>query len=476
MTMENEDKTSKGYFLRSKKRKLENGKERAVFKKLPNLKRKTKCPILELPSEILRKIFKLLPYQELNKNVRLVNRRFKTVAECFLNASFKLLDGRIQQLLKSTTKALQASQDDMEIKCFCRLINMLEIIKFQQSVVVCTIWRYVYNDRYPNHRSSMYAGLLMDTYEDFLWKFTHTPNDLYAAVIVRDYSMPTEVNHIVQLTKTFCLHFEKVSEENANVNLMVSGCKLLDLLDCGAFAQRDVIYENVEKGMFEGRYNYYFSNSWFVALNIRSDRQMTWKQKQRMMHMRVRRIVLAHTEMFMQQCHYERELMLRSAAVARLREPSNNVYTGYGDIHDKFFYYGVMNDGAYLRKFHADERGVAANGGEEFDFNDAPPEAPPPFVEDEGEDYDDDDVDADEATFNETPFLGIMIDAKVACPLSHAPLRFLDANHPLDPLARSPSSRRQPRRAFALRVEIECVGARHPRLPTKYSYSYKQKR
>jgi hypothetical protein len=70
---------------------------------------------------------------------------------------------------------------------------------------------------------------------------------------------------------------------------------------------------------------------------------MSLKQKQRMMHMRIRRIILAHTEMFMQQQQYERELLVRSYPT--MKKPSVVVYTGYGDVHDTFFCYGAMNDG-----------------------------------------------------------------------------------------------------------------------------------
>lgn len=42
--------------------------------------------------------------------------------------------------------------------------------------------------------------------------------------------------------------------------------------------------------------------------------------------------------------------MLRSAAPAPIKKPGNNVYTGYGDVEDIFYYYGVMNDGKCTRK------------------------------------------------------------------------------------------------------------------------------
>lgn len=57
----------------------------------------------------------------------------------------------------------------------------------QQAVVMSTIWRYVYNNRYDTYKSSMYAGILLDTYDQFLRKFVHTPDQLYTPVLGRDY-------------------------------------------------------------------------------------------------------------------------------------------------------------------------------------------------------------------------------------------------------------------------------------------------
>ncbi|KAK9882996.1 hypothetical protein WA026_001211 [Henosepilachna vigintioctopunctata] len=459
---EDEKDLNIGYFLRSKRRKLENDKEEVkLFENLlPERQRKKKSPILLLPTEILRHVLKLVSYQELSNSVRLVNRRFRTVAEDALSASFKMLEKRIKNLLKSTIEALQAAQGDMEIKCCCRLINMLEIVNFQRSVVMSTIWRYAYNHRYETYKSCMYGGILLDMYEQFLWKFTHAPDQLYATVIARDYAMPTEVTSIVQMTKTFCLHFEKVNEELVNNSLMISGCKLLDLLDNASFAQKDIIFENVQDDLFTARYNYFFNNSWFVALNIKSEKQMTWKQKQRMMHMRIRRILLAHTEMFMQQYHYERETMLRkSDDVVKIRRPSNNVYTGYGDIQDKFFYYGVMNDGAYIQKFHPEDQ-----------INDADVDD---IVEDDPEDFQDALNSTEDFQSLQIPYLGVHVQVKLACPLSHAPLKFLEEKYPLDSTELSSKGRHTENGKFSLKLEFQCPGAKYPRLPATYLYKFK---
>ncbi|KAL3272978.1 hypothetical protein HHI36_014435 [Cryptolaemus montrouzieri] len=402
---ENEEDLHIGYFLRSKRRKLDNDREEVKFCEnlLPERQRRKKTPILRLPTEIFRHILKFIPFEQLSNSVRLVNHRFRVVAEDILSTSFKMLERRIKNLLRSTIEALHATHEDMEIKCFCRLINMLEIVNFQ--------------------------------------------------------AMPTEVKSIVQMTKTFCLHFEKTNEEMVNHSLLISGCKILDLLDSASFAQRDVIFENVKENIFTARYNYFFNNSWFIALNIKSDKEMSWKQKQRMMHMRIRRILLAHTEMFMQQYQYERETMLRkSDNFVKIRKPSNNLYTGYGDIQDKFFFYGVMNDGAYIQKFHPDD-----STNEDIDD----------LIEDDPEDLEVHFNGSEDSRNFNIPHLGVHIDVKISCPVSHAPMRFLEEKLPLDPSDWSVKNSLFEKEKFSLVLKFHCPGAKYPRLPTTYLYKFK---
>ncbi|XP_044759600.1 uncharacterized protein LOC123317239 [Coccinella septempunctata] len=460
---EDERDQSIGYFLRSKRRKLENDREEVKYCEsvLPERQRKKKAPILDLPTEVLSHILKFISYQDLGYNVRLVSRRFKEVTEDLMGVTFKMLEKKIKGFLKFTLEAVQVAEGDSEIKCYCRLINMLEILNFQQNVVMSTIWRYAYNNRYETHKSSMYAGLLIDTYEQFLWKFAHMPDQLYAPVLGRDYAMPAEVTAIIQMTKSFCLHFEKTNEEMVNNSLMVSGAKLLDLLDSASFAQKDVIYENVEGNIFKARYNYFFNNSWFVALNISTEKQMTWKQRQRMMHMRIRRILLAHTEMFMQQYQYEREVMLRKSddEVVKLKRPSNNVYTGYGDIQDKFFYYGVMNDGAYVQKFHPEDQ-----------LNDDDIED---LLEEDPEEMAGNRNGSEDSRTVQVPYLGTHVDVKISCPLSHAPMRYLDVNYPLDSSELTVKRCQFENGKFSLKLKFHCPGAKYPRLPTTYLYKFK---
>ncbi|XP_018568449.1 uncharacterized protein LOC108908796 [Anoplophora glabripennis] len=460
---DHDDQNSPGYYTRSKRRKLNKKQLEVATVSSPDLtERKRKNPIMFVPSEILQTVFKYVSHHELSGSIRLVNRRFKINAENVLNLAFKKIEKNLNVLIKNAEVSLAYTQDDMEIKCVSKLLNMLEILKVQYSIVMSTIWRYVYNEYYRTNRSCMYGGLLIDTHNIFLWKFVHYPNLLYAPAVVKDYALPQEVTRIIQMTKTFCVHFDKVNEEALHNCLVYSGCKVIDILDCAKFIQKLVLDEKVTSDTFVARYNYFFQNSWFIGLPISVTKEMEWNQKQRMMHMRLRRVVLAHNDMFLQQAQYERELILRPGPTIRIKKPGNNVYTGYGDVMDTFFYYGVMNDGAYIQKFHLDEDNDEDEVDEEVQ-NQAGngPHANVPRNNSE------------EDIFYQIAHLGFRMNIEVRCPLSYAPLKILEK---LDTNQQDILKKKHKTKGpTGISIVFECEGASYPRLPTIYEYHFKPK-
>ncbi|KAJ8943513.1 hypothetical protein NQ314_009716 [Rhamnusium bicolor] len=315
----------------------------------------------------------------LGMSVRLVNRRFKINAENILNLAFKRLEKKINVLMHTTEVSLAYTQDDMEIKCVSKLLNMLEVLKMQYAIVMSTIWRYVYNEYYKTNKTCMYGGLLIDAHHTFMWKFVHCPNQLYSPAVIRDY------------------------------------------------------------------YSYFFQNSWFIGLPISVTKDMEMSQKQRMMHMRLRRIVLAHNDMFLQQAQYERELLLRPDPATRIKKPGNNVYTG-----------------AYIQKFHLDEDNEEEEGDEEVmhqEQNDPNINVPR--------------NNSDEDVFYQIAHLGFRMNVDVKCPISYAPLRFLqkmdtDQQHIL-------KKKHKIKGPTNISIFFECEGASYPRLPTLYEYQFKPK-
>ncbi|KAG5894868.1 hypothetical protein JTB14_023717 [Gonioctena quinquepunctata] len=242
-----------GYYTRSKRRKLNNNTEECTVNYRDSFVRKRKNPIMFIPTEMLEAVFTHISYHELSQTVRLVNRRFKIIAENMLNRAYKKIEKTLDTLTRSTEISTAYTQDDMEIKCVTKLLNLLEILKMQYILVIGTIWRYVYNEYYRAPESSMYAGHLIDAYHLFVWKFSHNPNSLYSPAVIRDYALPTEVTRIIQMTKNFCVHFDKVSEEPQEACLVNSGCKVIDIVNCAKFIQKVVTVEKANEDCFEAQ-------------------------------------------------------------------------------------------------------------------------------------------------------------------------------------------------------------------------------
>lgn len=88
---------------------------------------------------------------------------------------------------------------------------------------------------------------------------------------------------------------------------------------------------------------YYISRGWFIAFDIEEERPKTWKEKQALIYMRLRRIVKNHWSMNLEHSQYKRECMLRPGA--QIKRPDSLTYSGYGHTTEKFYYYGLLNEG-----------------------------------------------------------------------------------------------------------------------------------
>lgn len=93
---------------------------------------------------------------------------------------------------------------------------------------------------------------------------------------------------------------------------------------------------------------YHFEHSWLIAINLTDGKSKPWSEEQRLMYMRLRRIVMSFTEMKSEYQHYKRERRYRMKHHLHHKKPVNSVYTGFGEVGNKFFYYGVMNRGKAL--------------------------------------------------------------------------------------------------------------------------------
>ncbi|KRT83646.1 hypothetical protein AMK59_3295 [Oryctes borbonicus] len=422
---------------------------------------KRKNPIMHLPTELLYKIFSFLPNEELAKSVRLVNHRFRTVAQFLLNVNFRQLLKRLENIKAMIVDSIHHTQDDMEMRCMCKMLGTLELLMFYHNLIKSTLWRYIYFQK-PISSLCMYAGSILDLYDTVLRQFVTEPHIIYSPGIVRDYVRPfqcynpidyqrfwfkalsKEVKEICSSSKAFALYFDRVSEMPVNTNSLCSGCKILDILDSATDVTRTVISQKLMGNTLVLKVKYYFTNSWFVAFDIPEEKSKLWNEEQRVMYMRLRRIVVSHSEMTMEYNQYKREAMIRAKPTSRIRKPINSVYTGYGEVGEKFFYYGVMNEGAYLNKFEVEDV-EQGNGDDVYDV----------------------------------PFLGLDISVELRCPIQLAPCKIIESyekhNQNLrDTIVSSP--RKRLKGLFEMKVDFECLAAEYPRLPTNYCYYLKYQR
>ncbi|XP_018326406.1 uncharacterized protein LOC108737799 [Agrilus planipennis] len=425
-----------GYYLRSKRRRLNNdGEEISPYsQKRRYVKRKS--PILTMPTEILQKIFRKMTCEELSVSVRLVNRRFKILAEDLLNSEFLLLYNRLQSSKDLVAFSLQSSSHDSDINCYSKFLSAIDILIFHYTLVRATIWRYIYYDMRKSILC-MYGGKIVDDMHSVLNKLL-TIKDTSGTYHVLQV-LPAMVQQLCVLCKQFNISFEKGSEMPINKSPLISGAKILDILNCATNCVKTVGYERLRKNMYVTSVQYYFTNSWFVSFNIPSKKSRNMAEKMRLMFMRVRRIVNAHSEMSLENDSYERELSLQPDSSLRVKKPPNAIYTGYGEVGRSFFFYGVMNEGAYFQK----------------------------FVRDYLEEDEDDDADA-QAT---SPNLGIRFKIELTCSIELAPYDFVKKISEDITIIRelNRNAAKDEKRIFEMNMQIDCPGAANARLPSVYN-------
>lgn len=77
---------------------------------------------------------------------------------------------------------------------------------------------------------------------------------------------------------------------------------------------------------------------------------MSWGEHQKYMYMRLRRLVIAHTEIQMNEFQYLREYERLQNTVFVVPRPRGFLYTGYGEEENRFFFYGTMSQRVCLLK------------------------------------------------------------------------------------------------------------------------------
>ncbi|XP_049817317.1 uncharacterized protein LOC109608816 isoform X2 [Aethina tumida] len=343
------------------------------------------------------------------------------------------------KLIATFLEVTKTTQNDSQLKIYCKLINILEFLNTEHALTMATIWRYVYNDYYKTETSSMYAGLLLDKLEALLSKISKSPLDAFKVSTLSHEHLPKEVSNVISMNKTFCNFFDRTNEYAARHALVHSGSKIADILECANFATKTIVYEKCIENLFTAKYVYFFKRSWFIAFPMEDVLETSRKTKQKMMHLRLRRMVWAHNLMFMPQAQYDRECLIRPNG--NVLEPHPNVYTGYGDKEDILFFYGVMNDGAYRLKYQ--------------------------------DDLDDDDEERPEiiegSPSDRVPNLGLSVELSIDCPIKYSPLKFLKS-FPQEKI----KSLKNNNEVCGTKIQLKCVweGAKRLRLEEEYNYNF----
>lgn len=125
---------------------------------------------------------------------------------------------------------------------------------------------------------------------------------------------------------------------------------------------------------------YTMKRTWFTCLEVsRNSEEDSWREEQRFMYLRLRRLVGSVNEHLFENLHYEHEIPLQVVLHERswkkelynirkkktiiisiplqipltipLKPPPASSYSGYGEYGGQFFYYGNMNKYAYESKF-----------------------------------------------------------------------------------------------------------------------------
>lgn len=307
-----------------------------------------------LPPEVLEMIIRFLPLHDVSSIIRLVSRKFSTVASTVLNSAFLAAGIRLEEVMHHLEAMIWYKvTTEIDLLAYSKAFNVFELIRAQYKMLKAVTWRYTHPPRkgeFP--RLCFYAGSLLDDLNRIICNGKVNPSAL-ATLLGPDAS----VTSFIALCKRFMNFFEKVSERKINRSALISGCKTVDVLDCLAEG-RQVLSFRASSGrgsrsnIVTMKLKYVMKRAWFTCLEIPSAAdENSWRDEQRFMYLRLRRLVGSVNEHHFEKCHYDRELMLQAPPMPMPRAPPASTYSGYGEYGGQFFYYGNMNKYAYENKF-----------------------------------------------------------------------------------------------------------------------------
>ncbi|XP_076231271.1 uncharacterized protein LOC143177290 [Calliopsis andreniformis] len=306
-----------------------------------------------LPPEVLEMILRLLPFHNVATSVRLVSRHCSTVAAIVLNGAFLAAGSRIENLFARIEETMKNAKTDTELITCRKALNALELIRAQYKMLKAVTWRYTHPPtRHKFPRLCFYAGNLLDDLNDLLNRVA-----TYHPSIVGPHTPSSSITCFVAVCKRYMNFFEKVSERRVNRSALISGCKIVDVLDCLVEGRQVLSFmitpnRKAVDGMVNMKLKYIMKRAWFTCLEVtKNSEENSWRDKQRFMYLRLRRLVGSVNEHIFENSHYEYELLLQIPWTIPVRPLPASTYSGYGEYGGQFFYYGNMNKYAYENKF-----------------------------------------------------------------------------------------------------------------------------
>ncbi|XP_012269675.3 uncharacterized protein LOC105693970 [Athalia rosae] len=428
------------------------------YNRQPNLRRTQTLDTL--PPEVLEMVLRLLPLCEVAQSVRLVSQRCLIVSTSVLNAAFLTTGVRLEETMSYVEANMPRVTTESELLACSRAFNALELVRAQYRMLRAVTWRYTHPPRRENPpKLCFYAGTLLDELDRLLRVARARPLALGGMGQNSEFG----VGRFVSLCKRFMNYFEKVSERRVNKSALVSGCKAVDVLDCLAEGRHVLAFRiSSERGGYGGsavcmRLRYVMRRAWFTCLEVpTAPDENSWRDEQRFMYLRLRRLVGSVNDHLFEKSHYDRERLLRSPALPSPRAPPASTYSGYGEYGGQFFYYGNMNKYAFESKFKTSATG---------DWED--PENP-----EDPENLDDAD-DLDDERGGGSPCFDLVVGVELRCSPELAPLAVRAALR-LDDLENSTAA--NSKQELYLRLNVVCPASVTNRLPGNFTWELKAPR
>nr|XP_003703500.2 PREDICTED: LOW QUALITY PROTEIN: uncharacterized protein LOC100876311 [Megachile rotundata] len=326
-----------------------------------------------LPAEVLEMILRLLPLRDVAASVRLVSRHCSRVAATVLNGAFLAAGARLEKLAKRIEGTVKNAKTNPELVARSKALNALELIKAQYKMLRAVTWRYTHppSKQRGFPRLCFYAGSLLDDLDELLARIGK-----FHASIVDPRTTDSSIGSFVTVSKVHELFRKALRTQSEQVNYfltfpislfyltanvdrsaLISGCKVVDVLDCLIEGRQVSSFKVMPNKRGTGRIvdmklKYVLKRGWFTCLEVRKNAEENcWRDEQRFMYLRLRRLVGSVNEHLFENLHYEHELMLQIPLTLPLRPPPASTYSGYGEYGGRFFYYGNMNKYAYESKF-----------------------------------------------------------------------------------------------------------------------------